>query len=120
MYPQFPQDHYDPYFWTPPIYPMPIIAPKPSLLQSMKYSLGQMNLSSTIKTAQKTLYTANQIIPIIYQLRPVLHNAKTAFRVVKAVKQFDLDDIDADIEQNVQATNDNTVFENMMPTSKKA
>ena len=49
-------------------------------------------MSSTLRTAQKTLYTVNQMIPIINQLRPVLHNASTAFRVVKAVKQFDFDD----------------------------
>jgi len=84
---------------------------KPSLLQSMKYSISQMNMSSTIRTAQKTLYTMNQLIPIINQLRPVIHNASTAFRVVRAVKQVNLDDIDEEIDQNVN--DDSQVFENM-------
>ena len=96
MYPQYPYDDYN--FPYNPYYPM--MPQRPSLLQSMKYSMHQMNLSSTIRAAQKTLYTANQIIPIIIQLKPILHNASTAFRVAKAVKQFDFDDIQVeDIKQ---------------------
>ncbi len=115
MYSQYPQ--YSQFDFYPYYPPMPMFYQKPSLLQSMKYSLRQMNLSSTIQTAQKTLYTANQLIPIIHQLRPVLHNAKTAFRVVKAVKSFDLDDIDKDIDQNVHVEEPQT-FEHMYPERK--
>ncbi len=109
MYPQYP---YDPYFpYQQPYYPM--MPQKPSLLQSMRYSFNQISLQSTLRTAQKTLYTANQLIPIINQLRPVVHNAKTAFRVVKAVKQFDFDEIDKDIDTNI---NKEQTFEHMMKT----
>lgn len=106
MYPQYP---YDPYFQ--PYYPM--MPQKPSLLQSMRYSFHQASLQSTLRTAQKTLYTVNQLIPVINQLRPVIHNAKTAFRVVKAVKQFDFDEIDKDIDENI---NDEQTFEHMIKT----
>src|SRR5699024_8020764 len=109
MYPQYPPYDFYPY------YP-PMMYQKPSLLQSMRYSLHQMNFSTTILISQKTLYTTNQLITIINQLRPVLHNAKTAFRVVKAVKSFDLDDIDEDIDKNVQV--ESQTFENMLPVSK--
>lgn len=112
MYPQFPQGPYQYPFYPQNYYPM--MPPKPSLLQSMRYSMNQMNLSSTLKTAQKTLYTVNQIIPIVNQLRPVLYNATTAFRVVKAVKQFDFDDIDDQIHEV-----DQNVFDNMLPTQNK-
>ena len=64
MYPQFPGNPY-PYPYMPQqsmMYPMGMMGMKPSLLQSMKYSLNQLSMSSTIRTAQKTLYTANQII----------------------------------------------------------
>ena len=100
-------------FGMPMMYPM---MQKPSLLQSMKYSLNQLSMSSTIRTAQKTLYTVNQIIPIVNQLRPVVHNAKTAFRVVKAVKQFDFEDVSEEIDQNVNE--DSPVFQNMFPKEK--
>ncbi len=61
---------------------------QPTLMQSIKYSLNQVNAAKILEGAQKTLYTANQIIPIINQLRPVVSNAKTAFRVAKAVKEI--------------------------------
>ena len=111
MYPQFPGNPY-PYPYMPQqsmMYPMGMMGMKPSLLQSMKYSLNQLSMSSTIRTAQKTLYTANQI-------RPVLHNATTAFRVVKAVKQFDFDDLDEEIDQSINQESE--VFENMLPQEK--
>ncbi len=108
MYPEF--NNY-PYYYSYPQQPFyPVMLQKPSLLNAMKYSLNRMNLSSTLKTAQKTIYTVNQIIPIVNQLKPVLHNASMAFRVVKAVKQFDLDDIDEDIDKNVHQQ----TFENMI------
>lgn len=115
MYPKYPQIPYEypPYQSMPMMYPM---MQKPSLLQSMKYSLNQLSMSSTIRTAQKTLYTVNQIIPIVNQLRPVVHNAKTAFRVVKAVKQFDFEDVSEEIDQNVNE--DSPVFQNMFPKEK--
>lgn len=112
MYPQYPYDYsqFMPSYY--PQYPMMPMPQKPSLLQSMKYSLNQISMSSTIRTAQKTLYTVNQIIPIINQLRPVLHNASTAFKVVKAVKQFDFDEVDEEIDNNVDK--DSEVFKNML------
>lgn len=60
MYPQFPGNPY-PYPYMPQqsmMYPMGMMGMKPSLLQSMKYSLNQLSMSSTIRTAQKnTLYS---------------------------------------------------------------
>lgn len=70
---------------------------RPSLLQNVKYSINQLNLSSTLQTTQKTIYTINQIIPIINQLRPIINNASTAFRVAKTMKNFNFDDIDKEI-----------------------
>ncbi|MCD7807774.1 MAG: hypothetical protein LUH02_00405 [Erysipelotrichaceae bacterium] len=61
---------------------------QPTLMQSLKYSFSQINVAKILENTQKTLYTANQIIPIINQLRPVISNAKTAFRVAKAVKEI--------------------------------
>ena len=106
---------YDEYQFNPRFYYYPnpynpIMPRRPTLLQSMRYSMQQMNVSSTIRTAQKTLYTMNQIIPIINQLRPVIHNATTAFRVAKAVRTIH-DDLDDEIDENLNSTQ---TFENMI------
>ena len=55
MFPQYPDDfnQFMPSYY--PQYPMMPMYQKPSLLQSMKYSMNQISMSSTIRTAQKTL-----------------------------------------------------------------
>lgn len=98
MYPQYPDDYR--YYYPQSYNQYPMMYKKPSLLENMKYSVHQFSMSSTLRTTQRTLYTVNQIIPIIYQLRPVIQNASTAFKIVKTVKQFDFDEIDKEISNN--------------------
>lgn len=79
-----------------------------------KRSIVPLNLQSTLRTAQKTLNTVNQIIPVIYQVRPILNNAKTAFRVIKAVNQMDLSpSYDQEIDEAIN-TSSSLEFENML------
>lgn len=48
--------------------------------------------SGLLNGASKTLGVINQAIPVIYQVKPIWNNAKTMFRVMKAVNQKDFDD----------------------------
>ncbi len=48
--------------------------------------LKKINFSSILNTTQKTLNIANQAIPIIYQVKPIINNAKTMFKIIGAVK----------------------------------
>lgn len=76
-----------------------------------------INMQNTLRTAQKAIVTMNQIIPVIYQVRPIVHNAKTAFKVIKAVKGMDLDpSFDQEIDQALQqeAQPNSMHFENML------
>ena len=43
--------------------------------------------STFLDGTQKTLNIINQAIPIIYQIKPIYQNAKTAFKVVNAFKE---------------------------------
>ena len=43
--------------------------------------------STFLDGTQKTLSISNQAIPIIYQIKPIYQNAKTAFKVVNAFKE---------------------------------
>jgi hypothetical protein len=45
--------------------------------------------SGFLTTAGKTLNVINQAIPVFYQVRPIIHNARTMFRVLGAVKTPD-------------------------------
>ena len=61
------------------MYPNPYI--KPSLLTSLKEINWQLILDGT----QKTLGIINQAIPVFYQLKPMVNNAKTLLNIVNAV-----------------------------------
>ena len=61
------------------MYPNPYI--KPSLLASLKEINWQLILDGT----QKTLGIINQAIPVFYQLKPMVNNAKTLFRIAGAL-----------------------------------
>ena len=70
-----------------------------------------------------TVYTINQVIPLVYQIRPIINNTKNAFRVIQAVNH--INDIDFDeVEQNItpidqekketKEASDDVKFENMV------
>lgn len=51
--------------------------------------LGKFSFSGFLNGASKTLNVVNQAIPIFYQVRPMINNAKTMFRIMGAVKNED-------------------------------
>ena len=114
MYPD-PMDY--PYTSEPFIQPMSNYYP--TYMPPMPYKKRgiPLDIQTTLRTAQKAIFTMNQLIPVIYQVRPILHNAKTAFRVIKAVKQMDLDSdpyLDQEIDEALQNTQSSASFENML------
>ena len=81
------------------------------------------NLQKTLHYASKTVYTINQVNPLVYQIRPIINNTKNAFRVIQAVNH--INDIDFDeVEQNItpidqekketKEESDDVKFENMV------
>lgn len=51
-----------------------------------------INWNSILNNTQRTLGIINQAIPIIYQVKPLLNNARTLFRVASALNSNDDDD----------------------------
>jgi len=49
----------------------------------------KFSLSGFLSGASKTLNVVNQAIPIYYQVKPMISNAKTMFKVMNAVKTSD-------------------------------
>lgn len=47
----------------------------------------KINFTALLDGAQKTLSVINQAIPVIYQIKPLYNNAKTALKVVNAIKE---------------------------------
>ncbi len=57
--------------------------PTKGLLSSIKAIDWKALLDST----QKTLGVINQAIPIVYQIKPIVNNAKTLFKIAGAVNE---------------------------------
>ena len=103
MYPEYP--YYNQYYNYPMYYPYRPMMTKPPLIYQMRNSLNKATWSTTLKNTQKTIYTINQIIPIVHQLKPVISNASQAFKIAKTVRSFDFDDIDNHINPSFNETN---------------
>ena len=62
---------------------------KPSLFSRGLSAAKGINWSGILDGTQKTLGIINQAIPIVYQVKPILNNAKTMFRIADVIKQPD-------------------------------
>lgn len=66
--------------------------------------LSKFSFSGFLNGASKTLNVVNQAIPIFYQVKPMINNAKTMFKIMGAVK----DDSNTSSNKNVIIDNTGT------------
>ena len=96
---------YNPYYYT---LPTALTQPKIGLLERLFGSTG-VSINNFLNGTQKVLNIANQTIPLVKQVKPIIGNAKTMFRVMNEFKKSDKPNI---VEQkefiNNIETNDNT------------
>jgi len=76
-------NYYNPYFYT---LPTSVAAPKVGLLGRLFGSSG-VTLGGILNGTQRALNFANQAIPLVKQVKPVIGNAKTMFRVMNEFKR---------------------------------
>lgn len=84
------------------MYPNPYM--RPSLFSMLK-NIGWSNL---LDGTQKTLGVINQAIPIVYQVKPVVSNMRSVFKIANAIKSPD----------NNQSTNKSINNTNNINTNK--
>ena len=70
------------------MYPNPYI--RPSLLSKGASLAKGINWSGILDGTQKTLGVINQAIPIVYQVKPMISNAKTMFKIADEVRSSDI------------------------------
>ena len=70
--------------------------------------LKKFSLSGFLNGASKTLNVVNQAIPIYYQIKPMITNAKTMFRVMSAVKSSDSKSVKNTISNTYSRTSNQT------------
>lgn len=69
-----------------------------------------LNWSGLLNNTQKTLGIINQIIPIVYQVKPLVSNARTLFKIAGAVNSND-DNSQDNVNQNQYLNNYSTPIE---------
>lgn len=74
-------NYYNPYFYT-----MPNITPKIGLFRR----LTGINFGSILNGTQRALNFANQAIPLVKEVKPIINNAKTMFKVMNEFKKNDI------------------------------
>ena len=57
-----------------------------SLLKNLIGLKNKINFGAILTNTQKTLNVVNQAIPLVYQVKPIISNAKTVLKVMHAVK----------------------------------
>lgn len=99
-------NYYNPYFYT---LPTSVAAPKVGLLGRLFGNSG-ITLGSILNGTQRALNFANQAIPLVKQVKPVIGNAKTMFKVMNEFKRVETPKVaNNNSNNNVQS---NTVNEN--------
>ncbi len=59
--------------------------PSPSLLSKGISMIKNIQWGAFLDGTQKTLGVINQAIPIVYQVKPIINNAKTLFRIANVL-----------------------------------
>lgn len=69
-----------------------------------------INWGNILSNTQKGLGIINQAIPLVYQVKPIINNAKTMFKIADALKDDKNSTIKQEekiVSQNVSSTSDN-------------
>ena len=59
----------------------------PSILTKGLSALKNIKWATLLDGTQKTLGVINQAIPIVYQVKPIVNNAKTLFKIANVIKE---------------------------------
>ena len=72
------------------MYPNPYMMnmiPKSGLLARSLSALKNIKWSTLLEGTQKTLGVINQAIPIVYQVKPIVNNARTIFKIANSIQE---------------------------------
>ncbi len=78
-------------------------------------SLRGINWGNFLSNTQKTLGVINQAIPIVYQVKPIMRNAKTMFKIADTLRRPDNLDTASTAISNKTSENVSRVSESDKP-----
>ncbi len=87
----------------------------PSLISKLLSLKDTIKWSELLEGTKKTLDVVNQAIPIYYQVKPIVSNAKTLFKVANVINSSDTTEVIAKNEEEAQSE----IKEEVSTTSSK-
>ncbi len=84
---------------------------RPSVLSKGASLAKGFSWAGLLDGTQKTLGVINQAIPIVYQVKPIVNNAKTMFKIADALKSDETSknsNTNTQVQQTTQQTTKNT------------
>ena len=93
-------NYYNPYFYS---MPATLTTPKVGILGRLFGNSG-ITLGGILNGTQRALNFANQAIPLVKQVKPMIGNAKTMFRVMNEFKKVETP---SKVANNIQFNNTN-------------
>lgn len=109
-------NYYNPYFYT---MPASFAAPKVGLFSRLFGGSG-ITLGGILNGTQKALNFANQAIPLVKQVKPMIGNAKTMFKVMNEFKRVEKPKSQNNNANNINTTQSNDAINNDTNTNKEA
>ena len=98
-------NYYNPYFYT---MPTTLATPRVGLFSRLFGGSG-ITLSGILNGTQRALNFANQAIPLVKQVKPMIGNAKTMFKVMNEFKKSEKPDR---LKKTTNTTKKNTYEKN--------
>lgn len=86
------------------MFPNQFYSPSKATIPAIKKSI---NWGSLLNNTQKTLNIVNQAIPIVYQIKPIVNNARTMLKVANEFSKTNKTSNTSDIPKSNTTTKDN-------------
>ena len=75
-----------------------------------KFNFKKIDFNKVLNGTSKTLNVINQAIPIYYQVKPIIANAKTLFRVANIIKSEPIIEEVATASETIKEVSGNPTF----------
>ena len=112
-------NYYNPYFYT---IPNTIATPKIGLLTKL-FGKSGISIGNILNGTQRVLNFANQAIPLVQQVRPIIGNAKTMFKVMNEFKKNEIPKqkivANNEISNNNNNNNNNNIIQDNIQQNKQ-
>ena len=104
-------NYYNPYFYTIPTN-IATTAPRVGLFSRLFGGSG-ITLGGILNGTQRALNFANQAIPLVKQVRPMIGNAKTMFKVMNEFKTNNSKNSSSNMSSNINNNINNNIGNNI-------